>query len=368
MRIRAEAATRIQRLWRKKRVGAEFLELRERGHKILQARKERRRFSLLGSRRFMGDYLGVNATNGPGARIRNAINMGNEKVLFSCRGEILEAKFGRSSKPSPRIFILTKSKFYIVLQAMVNNQPSIRAERTISLGSIKSIGTSTCRDDWFSLGIGSQQEPDPLLNCVLKTELFTHMQRSMPGGFNLKISDSIEYAKKPGKMQVIKVIKDSTMKEDFYKSGAIHTQQGEPPNSVSRPTPKGKPIPPKPFTKGRLIRPGGPGGRPSKPSNTPRPAASAQSRPSAVSQVRPTPQQSVAAAIPSHTRNQASTSSNRAVPPPPPPVAPPAKASEPTYRALYDFEGQSANELTLKRDDLITVIQKESNGKRSNSI
>jgi myosin I len=158
------------------------------------------------------------------------------------------------------------------------------------------------------------------------------------------------------------------MKEDFHKISAIHTQQGEPPNSVSRPTPKGKPIPPKPFTKGRLIRPGGPGGRPSKLSNTPRPAASAQSRPSAVSQARPTPQQAVAATIPSHTRNQSSTSSNRAVPPPPPPAAPPAKASEPRYRALYDFEGQSANELTLKKDDLITIIQKESNGKRSNSI
>ena len=106
---------------------------------------------------------------------------------------------------------------------MVNNQPTIRAERTIPLGSIKFIGTSTCKDDWFSLGIGSPQEADPLLNCVLKTELFTHMQRSMPGGFNLKISDSIEYAKKPGKMQVIKVMKDSTQRDDFYKSGAIHT-------------------------------------------------------------------------------------------------------------------------------------------------
>ena len=48
LRIRVEAATRIQRVWRKKRVGAEFLELRERGHRVLQGRKERRRFSLLG--------------------------------------------------------------------------------------------------------------------------------------------------------------------------------------------------------------------------------------------------------------------------------------------------------------------------------
>jgi myosin-1 len=361
LRIRIEAATRIQRFWRKRRVGAEFLALREKGHRVLQGRKERRRFSLLGSRRFMGDYLGINATNGPGLRVRGAINLpANEHAIFSCRGEILETKFGRSSKPSPRIFVVTRSKFYIVTQNLANKQVQVGVERSIPLGAIKFAGTSTCRDDWFSLGIGSPQEADPLLNCVLKTELFTHMQYAMPGGgFNLKISDSIEYAKKPNKMQVIKVVKDSTMREDFYKSGAIHTSQGDPPNSVSRPTPKGKPVPAKPFTKGRLIRPGGPGGRPSRISNTTR-----NTKPVAqpVSQGRsvPQPPQPVVYSTPTHTRNASSTSSARA-PPPPPPTAPTPK--EPQYRVLYDFNGQSANEISLRKDDLITIIQKENNGK-----
>jgi myosin-1 len=361
LRIRIEAATRIQRFWRKRRVGAEFLALREKGHRVLQGRKERRRFSLLGSRRFMGDYLGINATNGPGSRVRGAINLpANEHAIFSCRGEILETKFGRSSKPSPRIFVVTRSKFYIVTQNLANKQVQVGVERSIPLGAIKFVGTSTCRDDWFSLGIGSPQEADPLLNCVLKTELCTHMQYAMPGGgFNLKISDSIEYAKKPNKMQVIKVVKDSTMREDFYKSGAIHTSQGDPPNSVSRPTPKGKPVPAKPFTKGRLIRPGGPGGRPSRISNTTR-----NTKPVAqpVSQGRsvPQPPQPVVYSTPTHTRNASSTSSARA-PPPPPPTAPTPK--EPRYRVLYDFNGQSANEISLRKDDLITIIQKENNGK-----
>jgi myosin-1 len=369
LRIRVEAATRIQRVWRKKRVGAEFLALRDRGHKILQGRKERRRFSLLGSRRFMGDYLGVNASSGPGSRVRSAINLpANEPAIFSCRGEVLETKFGRSSKPSPRILVLTRSKLYIVLQHLVQKQVQVTIERSIPLGAIKFVGTSTCKDDWFSLGVGSPQEADPLLNCVLKTELFTHMATAMPGGFNLKISDSIEYAKKPGKMQIIKVVKDSTMRDDFYKSGAIHTSQGEPPNSVSRPMPKGKPVAAKPFSKGRLIQPGGPGGRPSKLTNgTTRNTKPVTQSYGSASQGRNLPPQPAAAAaaamsIPSHTRNTPSSSSGRAVPPPPPP-APPAAAKEPQFRALYDFAGQSANELTLKKDDLVTVIQKENNGK-----
>ncbi|KUJ24118.1 myosin-1 [Mollisia scopiformis] len=363
LRIRVEAATRIQRMWRKKRAGAEFLVLRERGHKVLQGRKERRRFSLLGSRRFMGDYLGIGASNGPGSRVRSAINL-SEPVVFSCRGEILETKFGRSSKASPRILILSKSKFYIVTQHLVQKQVQIAIERAIPLGAIKFVSVSSCRDDWFSLGVGSPQEADPLLCCVLKTELFTHMSMSMPGGgFQLKVGDSIEYAKKPGKMQLIKVVKDSTVRDDFYKSQTIHTTQGEPPNSASRPLPKGKPIPAKPFTKGRLIRPGGPGGRPSRMTNGNR-----NTKPVSNNFVSPPPAQSrsvpqpAAMAIPSHTRNTPSSSSGRAVPPPPPPAAPPAVARDPQYRVLYEFNGQSANEITLAKDELVSIVQKENNG------
>jgi myosin-1 len=378
---RAESATRIQRFWRKKRVGAEYLQLRDQGHRILQGRKERRRMSILGSRRFLGDYLGINASTGPGSQIRNAVGIGsNEKAMFSCRGEILEAKFGRSSKPSPRIIVVTNSKFYIIAQMMHQNQVQIVVERSFPLGHIKFIGTSTCRDDWFSLGVGSQQEADPLLNCVLKTEMFTQMQRVMPGGFNLKITESIEYAKKPGKIQLVKVLKDSPTAVDFYKSGAIHTQQGEPPNSVSRPTPKGKPVPPRPITRGKLIKPGGPGGRPSRVTNNrtaqPRPGAASSGRavpqpPAAASSARPLqqPQPASAAAsgvtLPSRTRPQAQSQANSSAvraPPPPPPPAPPAKAKI-TAKVLYDFDGQKENELSVKAGQIIEIVQKENNGK-----
>lgn len=366
---RAESATRIQRFWRKKRTGAEFLQLRDQGHRVLGGRKERRRMSLLGSRRFLGDYLGINASSGPGSQVRNAIGLGsNEKAVFSCRGEVLEAKFGRSSKPSPRILVITSSKFYVVSQMLANNQVHIVVERAFPLGSIKFLSASTARDDWFSLGIGSQQEADPLLNCVFKTEMFTQMQRVMPAGFNLKISDSIEYAKKPGKMQMVKVLKDSPSPVDFYKSGAVHTQPGEPPNSASRPMPKAKPVPPKPITRGKLIKPGGPNGRPSRvPVNrTPQPRpggggpAPAAATPRAVPKPAPRPVPSPAAAIPSHTRNQSSSSAIR-VPPPPPPAAPPAKAKI-MAKVLYDFAGEKENELTIKVGDMVEIVQKETNG------
>lgn len=84
----------------------------------------------------------------------------------------------------------TKKAVYIVAQNVANQQVTTGVERTIPLGAIKYVGTSMLKDDWFSLGVGSPQEPDPLLNCVFKTEFFTHLKRAIPGGLNLKIADS----------------------------------------------------------------------------------------------------------------------------------------------------------------------------------
>jgi len=38
-------------------------------------------------------------------------------------------------------------------------------------------------------------------------------------------------------------------------------------------------------------------------------------------------------------------------------------AKKDAYRVLYDFGGQSANELSLKKDEIIEIIRKEENGK-----
>ncbi|KAF2099628.1 hypothetical protein NA57DRAFT_75130 [Rhizodiscina lignyota] len=358
LRYRAECATRIQRWWRRINGGFEFIELRDEGHKVLGGRKERRRYSLLGYRRFLGDYLGISNGGGPGEVIRNAINIGSDPVLFSCRAEILVSKLGRSSKPEARMLILTKRNVYIVKQVMVNGQVSIQAERTIPIGAIKFIGTSNLKDDWFSIGVGSQ-EPDPLMTCVFKTEFFTHL-KSVNRGLDLRIGPTIEYNKKPGKPAVVKTQKDPNAgRVDIYKSATIHTSQGEPPNSVSKPTPRGRQVPGKPITKGKLLKPGGPNGQPSrlgasKPAQTRNVVVPAQPR------AVPQPAAAAAAAVNgvSHSREP---SASRMPPPPPPPAASPAPR-EPTYRAMYDFAGQTSGELSISKGEVIIITQKETNG------
>ncbi len=376
LRYRAEAATRIQRFWRKSKVGVKEIEFRDQGHQLLGGRKERRRYSLLGSRRFFGDYLGLNMPGGQGRVLRDAINLNpQERCVFSSRCELLVAKFGRSSKPLPRILVLTNKSVYIVVQAVVNNQLQISSERTIPVGAVKYISTSNLRDDWFALGVGSPQEPDPLISCVFKTEFFLQFKTVAVGGMNLKIGPTVEYNKKPGKPASVKVQKDPAVpRDDVYKSGTIHVPQGESPNSVSRPTPRGKAIA-KPITSGKLLRPGGPGGQPSK-AATRRPVPAA--RPAAQTP-RPVPAPAPAATSihhavtshpngpSSHARNESASSIGRAGPPPPPPpppaAAPAAVPSKPQAKAKYDFNSPNDNELNIKTGDIVEILKKENNGK-----
>ena len=252
------------------------------------------------------------------------------------------------------------------------------------------------RDDWFSLVVGSPHEHDPLVSCVFKTEFVTRLKNALRGSLDVRIGPTIEYAKKPGKMAIVKCVKDPAVpRDDVYKSSTIHVGPGEDPASGSKPTPKGIPVKAKPITAGKLLRPGGPGGRKSSyvPKATPKPQplpGQGQVRqvvaPAAV--VQPV------VAVQGHSRQQSSQSLPRDMlnaqiqgvkklrpvaaatpavaavttvrttrtPPPPPPPPPPVQTEEPTHRALYDYTGQSAGELSITKDELILVVQKEGNG------
>ena len=76
LRYRIECATRIQKWWRRLQGGGEYQVLRDYGTtSVLQGRKERRSFSLIGYRRYLGDYLGVAEKGGFGEIIRNSIQL-----------------------------------------------------------------------------------------------------------------------------------------------------------------------------------------------------------------------------------------------------------------------------------------------------
>jgi myosin-1 len=57
VRRKIESAILIQRAYREWRTVREFIQLRDYGHQVYLWQKQRRRFSLLSIRRFLGDYL-----------------------------------------------------------------------------------------------------------------------------------------------------------------------------------------------------------------------------------------------------------------------------------------------------------------------
>lgn len=240
MQKKVNAAIKIQRAWRQQKEGDVYMVLRDKGHKILNNRKERRRLSLNGYRRYLGDYLYCNSPKSSGGFMARAVGL-TELVIFSMGGETLHAKFGRSSMRVPRTFILTSTKLVIIANQVVNHQLTVVVERSISVPSIKYLAMSSLRDDWLAISVQSPNEPDPLISCLFKTELVTHLKQLRPN-LDLRIGPTIQYFKKPGKMSTIKFQVDSTAgKDDLYKSGVVHVASGAPPNSISDPTPRRNP-------------------------------------------------------------------------------------------------------------------------------
>ena len=76
MRYKHECARRIQRFWKNNKEGIVYAQIRDYGHQVLAHRKERRRFSLLSYRRFMGDYLDINGKSALGEQLAQACGIG----------------------------------------------------------------------------------------------------------------------------------------------------------------------------------------------------------------------------------------------------------------------------------------------------
>jgi myosin-1 len=181
VRRKHEAATKIQRFWRNEKESLVYARKRDYGHEVLAGRKQRRRFSLLGMRKFMGDYLDVGGSSPQGELLRNAANISSvERVDFSSRGEILVSKLGRSSKLSPRFIIVTDKAVYFVITAQKDGRVTTNLERKIPIASIRSIAMTNLRDDFVAFNL-------PIFTCPFKTEMVAAILTITGGSTNVLI-------------------------------------------------------------------------------------------------------------------------------------------------------------------------------------
>lgn len=366
LRYKDESARRIQGMWMREKKGLAYAQLRQYGHDVLAGRKERRRYSLLGSRRFFGDYLDVNGQSAEGEMLRSVAGIsGNETVAFSSRVQLLVSRLGRSSKPSPRFLVVTDRAAYFIVTQLVNKQVQTVLERKINVSSIQTVGLSCLRDDWVVFNVGGTEEPDPVFHCYFKTELFVHLLQRSNGAINLRVDNTLQFRKKKDKMATITFKKDETVQmDDVYKSSTVSVASGEAPTSQSQPAPRKKSGVMRPVTQGKLLRPGGP----SKPRAAARPVVSNRSTqpaklPGIAATVAVT--SAAASATPAVSSIPAAKHTSVATPVAPLPLrtaAPPTTQDKPMYKALYDFATTNEGEMALNSNELVEVTQKDEGG------
>ncbi|CAK9441219.1 uncharacterized protein LODBEIA_P50880 [Lodderomyces beijingensis] len=415
LKRKEDAAKTIQNAWRMKIHGNQFEQFRDYGNSLVQGRKERRRFSMLGSRAYMGDYMACNDSRGFGQYVVNQAGINERPVIFSAKGEILLSKFGRSSKRIPRIIILTKSNLYIVGNLLVEkNRLQLQKEFTLPVHSIKSVGLSQLQDNWIAINLQNPtaQTPDIFFNTDFKTELVAQLKKLIPG-LQILIGPTVSYQKKPGKNHVVKFVVGSGPEvpatSDFYKSGTVTVNQGLPPSSRNPKRPRGKSSKvdySKYYNRG--TRSSAPAFQPrvttnynsqpsysqpnySQPAQPAQPVQPATSRPAATAAAQRkapppatpnsvgaqtaalanthiSPQQAHKPAAPARPakkvapqppvkKNSPAPNPRKPAPAPPPPPPALSKPKFPTYKAMYAYDGSVAGSLPLDKDTIYYVTQ-----------
>lgn len=405
-----DAAKIIQTAWRNKKHGNKFEQFRDEGTTILQGRKERRRMSILGSRAYMGDYLGCNDSTGYGRFIVSQTGI-NEPVHFSSKGEILLHKFGRSSKRLPRTFILTRNNLYVIADVLVEKRLQLQKEFTVPVSSISYVGLSTLQDNWvaISLHLPTQTTPDLFINLDFKTELIAHLKR-INRGLTVKIGPTVEYQKKAGKFHTVKFAHGTAPQYgDVYKSGTVTVGQGLSPNSKNPKRPRGKSSSvdySKYYNRGANRKTGAYSSpaavvrqaqhsvpqptfqqqqqpaqyqppqptqtRPQEPAKTQRkmpPPAPVQPQMQTPVVQQPVQQQPVQQQPVQASRNAKPAPSRpvkkspapappakKTAPPPPPPTLATVKPKHPTYKVLFDYDGSVSGSVPLVKDDIVYVV------------
>ncbi|KAG5519156.1 hypothetical protein PMAC_002244 [Pneumocystis sp. 'macacae'] len=327
LKYRNECAIKIQRAWRRNKDTLYYIQLRNQGHQILGGRKERRKASLLYSRRFIGDYMDINFNENFGKMYRNVFDINDTKnVEFSCVIELLSPKFGRSSKQKPRELIMTNNMIYIFSTIIINKQFNVLLERSIKLTEIRHVALSCLSDDWVCIKLNSKNESDLFFSCVFKTEFVTRLKLILHN-LVLQIGPSIEYNKKPGKTSIVKFIIDPKIPvNNIYRSGVVYVLPGEPSNSLS-----------KRFLKTKVT-------------------SHQSARVNNGMKTSSIPMKCLVSDINFSKKKYTCFLSADT------PSSLPVNYIKPYYIALYDFEGQNSNEMSFRKNEILDIIHKENNG------
>ncbi|KAJ1507729.1 class II myosin [Coelomomyces lativittatus] len=230
---RIESAEKIQAFWKNSSGKNVYVQLRDLGHTVLNQQKERRRFSLLSMRRYMGDYLDVSGSGG--MYLRTAAELSQEElILFSLRVEVPVYRLLRGAKLSPRMLVLT-DRFLCLVATVKEDQKMVQKLVTkVPITDIQKLEVSPFQDDFVMFHLKDKE--DCLIVCPFKNELLTYFvyQWKTPVVFSTEI---ITTDKANHKKRTTKFIKEDTLQACVFKfkGDKVLVTSGAPPTSVSQP-------------------------------------------------------------------------------------------------------------------------------------
>ncbi|RKP28352.1 Myo5 class I myosin [Metschnikowia bicuspidata] len=375
---RVDAAVVIQRAWSVKKHGNRHEQARDAATRMLLGRKQRRRFSMLGYRLYTGDYLGCNFPTGYGRFVVGQAQIA-KPVVFSGEGEILLAKFGRSSRRLARTFVLTATALYVVAPELVDNRLQLHTEFTLPVAQILGLGMSTLQDDWLAVCVQqpTTTTPDIFINLPFKTELAYYIKqlRNVP----LTIEPTVQYRKKLGKNHVVKFqVGAAPATGDVYKSGTVTVCTGLPATSANPKRPRNLAMTvdySKYYNRGARTGYGAGMARaqptyhpqtqayqPVQPTYQPQvqlvqPVQPAQSYQAPVQQMQQLGIASEQKPVPQRPAKKAAPAPPVKKSAPPPSLAVAVhKPKHPTYKVLYDYDGSVSGTVALTKDDIVYVV------------
>eukprot|EP01125_Pyxidicula_operculata_P008053 TRINITY_DN2724_c0_g1_i1.p1 TRINITY_DN2724_c0_g1~~TRINITY_DN2724_c0_g1_i1.p1 ORF type:complete len:1027 (-),score=294.17 TRINITY_DN2724_c0_g1_i1:177-3257(-) len=314
-----EAASLIQKLWRKFVAQKHSLEQRAQAANILKGKKDRRQESM--SPNFQGDYSNYDQNYG----LQTALGPHKEeRVVFA--DQVM--RLNRRLRVERRDFMVSVEAVYLVMRASKLGQNFYKMTRRTPLSQIQSVSLSTLQDNFVVIHCAPT---DIVIECSHKTEMLAVMleytEKATGRKFNLNFTDNITFNVENNDTRVMNFRQDSSQRVRLKKKGknvevgicaGIGKDADTAPKGVARPV----------------------GGGASRPMGGASPAAAAG-------------------------RGQpiASTPAPAPVPAPTPVARPtPAVASKPTAKAMYDYSGQSQDELSFKEGDIITILKKDPGG------
>jgi myosin-1 len=169
---RAACARTIQQAYRDYKGLNVYVKMRDHGHTILQQKKERRKFSLISMRRYLGDYLDVAGKGGAYLRATAGLSP-SDLVLFSSRGQLVTFRLLRGGKFTPRMLILSDKALVMIVTKWTNQGAEQELDRSIPMNNIAGITMSPYSDDFLLIGVDGDK--DFLISCPFKTELATYI-------------------------------------------------------------------------------------------------------------------------------------------------------------------------------------------------